>query len=75
MAHDAPAGPVETGAAMDYVEHENTYRLFLTMTKYGTLATAALMAAMAFSFFTAAGWFSGVVLYVILVAVGAALLR
>ena len=75
MAHDAPAGPVETGAAMDYVEHERTYAMFVGLAKYGSLACVALLAAMAFSFFTTAGWFSGIVLYVIVFAIGAALLR
>lgn len=75
MAHDAPAGPVETGAAMDYVEHERTYAMFVGLAKYGALACVVLLAAMAFSFFTTAGWFSGIVLYVILFAIGAAILR
>lgn len=75
MAHDAPAGPVETGAAMDYVEHERTYAMFVGLAKYGTLACVALCAAMAFSFFTTAGWFSGIILFVLISAIGAAILR
>lgn len=75
MAHDAPAGPVETGAAMDYVEHEKTYALFVGLTKYGALACVALCAAMAFAFFTSAGWFSGIILFALITAVGAAILR
>ena len=52
MAHHSPAGPVETGAPMDYAEHEKTYHLFLGLAKYGALHVAALLIAMAFAFFT-----------------------
>ena len=31
------SGPVETGAAMDYAEHEKTYSAFTALAKYGTL--------------------------------------
>jgi len=48
-------GPVETGAAMDYSEHEKTYSMFLAGAKYGTLIIVALMIAMAVYFFTGAG--------------------
>lgn len=75
MAHDAPIGPVETGAAMDYAEHDRTYAAFVNLAKYGTLVCVALMAAMAFSFFTTAGWFSGIVLFVLISAIGGAILR
>lgn len=75
MAHDAPAGPVETGAAMDYVEHEKTYAMFVGLAKYGTLGCVALCAAMAFSFFTTAGWFSGIILFALIFAAGYAALR
>ena len=37
MADHTPAGPVDTGASMDYAEHERTYRGFLTLAKYGSL--------------------------------------
>jgi hypothetical protein len=75
MADHSPAGPVEMGAPMDYPEHEKTYRLFLGLAKYGTLHVAALMIAMAFSFFTSAGFFSGLILFVIISLVGIYLLR
>ena len=75
MADHAPSGPVEVGAAMDYSEHDKTYNGFLALTKYGSLACIALLVAMAFSFFTAAGWFSGVVLFFIVLALGVVILR
>ena len=56
MAEHMPTGPVEMGAEMDYAEHEKTYALFLGMTKYGIIANVALVIAMAFGFFTSAGF-------------------
>ena len=35
-------GPVETGAEMDYPEHEKTYSMFLALAKYTTLAVVVL---------------------------------
>jgi len=75
MADNTPTGPVELGAEMDYREHENTYSLFIVLTKYCTLLTVALMIAMAFGFFTSAGMFSAAILFVLISAVGAFLLR
>ena len=34
MADHSPTGPVETGAQMDYIEHEKTYAAFSTLAKY-----------------------------------------
>jgi len=75
MAHHPPAGPVEMGAPMDYPEHEKTYRLFLALAKYGSLHVAALMIAMAFGFFTSAGFFSSLILFILISVVGIYLLR
>lgn len=75
MADNAPTGPVELGAEMDYREHEGTYSLFLGLVKYGTLVTVALLIAMAFGFFTSAGFFSATFLFILLTVVGAFLLR
>ncbi len=75
MADKSPAGPVETGAAMDYEEHEKTFSMFVALTKYGTLHCAALLVAMAFGFFTSAGFFSAAILFVLIVAVGIYILR
>ena len=75
MADHSPSGPVETGAPMDYAEHEKTYNLFLGMAKYVSLFCIALLVSMAFGFFTTAGFFSSVVLLLIICAVGGFLLR
>ena len=75
MADHSPTGPVETGAKMDYVEHEKTYSAFLSLAKYGTLFCVALMIAMAFGFFTTAGFFSSTILLIVICAVGWFILR
>lgn len=75
MADNTPTGPVELGAEMDYAEHEKTYGLFLSLAKYGSLFCAALLAAMAFGFFTSAGFFSALILFVLICVVGAFILR
>lgn len=75
MAEEMPAGSVELGAEMDYKEHEKTYSGFLALTKYGSLHTAALLVAMAFGFFTGAGFISATILFVLICAVGIYLLR
>ena len=75
MADNADTGPVELGAKMDSAEHDKSYSIFLGITKYVTLATVALLIAMAFGFFTSAGFISATILFVILNVVGAYLLR
>ena len=75
MADDHAPGPLEMGAEMDYPEHEKTYSLFLTLAKYGTLITAALLIAMAFGFFTTAGFISATILFLLICAIGAYFLR
>ncbi len=68
-------GPAETGAEMDYSEHEKTYALFVNGTKYGTIICVALMVAMAAGFFTSVGLFSGMILFFLLSAGGIILSR
>ena len=68
-SHGNNEGPLELGASMDYQEHENTYSAFLNMAKYGTLACVALMIAMAFGFF-AGGFFSGIIVFLIVMGAG-----
>lgn len=75
MAEEHHSGPLEMGAEMDYHEHDKTYSLFLEMTKYGTLAVVALLIAMAFGFFTAAGFISSTILFLLICGLGAFLLR
>jgi hypothetical protein len=74
MAEHTPTGPVELGAKMDYAEHDRTYHGFLALAKYGSLFCGALLLAMAFGFF-AGGFFSATILFVLILAVGAFILR
>jgi len=75
MADHPPAMPVEVGAEMDYPQHEKSYRLFIALAKYGTLHVLAILIAMAFGFFTSAGFFSSLILFILISAVGIYLLR
>ena len=69
------SGPVEMGAPMDYPEHEKTYDFFIAATKYGTMFCVVLLIAMAAAFFTSAGFFSALLLFIILNVVGFFALR
>lgn len=75
MADHSPTGPVELGAEMDYPEHDKTYARFLMLAKYGTLVCLALLVAMAFGFFTSAGFFSATILFFLICAVGGFIAR
>ena len=75
MVDSHPQGAIETGAKMDYEEHERSYAFFVNFTKYSSLVIAAILIAMAFGFFTTAGFFSIVILFVVICAVGIWLLR
>ena len=71
--HSTDTGPLEIGAKMDYSEHNQTYGRFISLAKWGTITCIALMAAMAFGFF-AGGFFSGALLFVLILAAGYVLL-
>lgn len=75
MADHSPTGPLETGAAMDYAEHQKTYDMFLTLSKVLVLFCVALLISMAFGFFTPAGFISSLILFVLVCAVGWFLIR
>jgi len=59
----------EQGAPMDYPQHEQTYSMFLWLTKWGVLFNVALLAAMAIGFFMGAGFIGGVISFVVLMIV------
>lgn len=75
MADDRHDGPLELGAEMDYPEHQKTYDMFLALAKWGTLSIVALLVAMAFGFFTSAGFLSATILFLLINAIGIALLK
>jgi hypothetical protein len=68
-------GPIETGAQMDYVEHERTYERFLVISKWVTMHLVVLMIAMAAGFFGGAGFFGALIIFIVLNAAGFYLLR
>ena len=68
-------GPVETGAPMDYKEHESTYNMFIAGTKYGSMLLVALLLAMTAGFFGGAGLLGGLFVFIILLAAGIFLFR
>ncbi len=72
---DHHGGPVETGAPMDYAEHEKTFEVFLAGAKWGTMAIIVLLIAMAAGFFAGVGLIGSFILFVILNIAGAFLLR
>jgi hypothetical protein len=75
MAEEHHSGPLEMGAEMDYAEHEKTYNFFIEFTKYATLVVVAILIAMAFGFFTSAGFISSFILFVLICGLGAYFLR
>lgn len=68
-------GPVETGAPMDYKEHEQTYNMFVAGTKYGTMLLVALLFGMTAGFFGGAGFLGGILIFLIILVAGIFVLR
>ena len=60
------AEEVGIGAEMDYPEHEETYSLFLTLTKWGTVVCVVLLIAMAIGFFGGGGLVGGIIAFIVL---------
>ncbi|MCO6391883.1 aa3-type cytochrome c oxidase subunit IV [Aliihoeflea aestuarii] len=75
MAEEHHSGALEMGAEMDYAEHEKTYNFFLDFTKYVSIMVVALLIAMAFGFFTTAGFISSFILFLLICGLGAFFLR
>ena len=68
MSEQTETSP-EAGAPMDYEEHDKTFDLFIALTKWGTVATVAVLIAMAFGFFAGGGLFGGIVVFILLMIV------
>ena len=71
--HSTDNGPLEIGAKMDYAEHNQTYGRFLALAKWGAIACIGIVAGMAFGFFVG-GFFSGFLLFALILAAGYVLL-
>ncbi|MEM8750877.1 MAG: aa3-type cytochrome c oxidase subunit IV [Pseudomonadota bacterium] len=59
----------ENGAPMDYPEHEQTYSMFLWLTKWGVFFNIALLVAMAVGFFMGGGALGGILTFIVLMIV------
>jgi hypothetical protein len=68
-------GPAETGAPMDYREHEKTYNMFVAGAKYGSALIGVLLIAMAAGFFGHAGLLGGILIFIVLSLFGIFLVR
>lgn len=70
MAEHAAPGPVETGAPMDYDEHEQTYTGFVQFTRLSIIATINILITLAIFGFGGGGafWIGMAVLLLTLVA-------
>lgn len=69
------SGPAETGAPMDYKEHETTYDMFIAGAKYGSAVLIALLIAMAAGFFGGAGFLGGLFIWIVLTVAGIFMMR
>ncbi|MCB1386079.1 MAG: aa3-type cytochrome c oxidase subunit IV [Nitratireductor sp.] len=54
---------------MDYQEHQNTYGLFLWLTRWTVIACLGLLVAMMFGFFGGGGLIGGIAAYIVLMAI------
>ena len=59
---------------MDYAEHDRTFALFMTLTKWGTIASVAVLIAMAFGFFAGGGLIGGTIVFFLLLVLAAFML-
>jgi hypothetical protein len=59
----------ENETAMDYAEHEKTYRRFLWLAKWSVLHTAAILVAMAAGFLGGMGLAGGLLIFIVLMAI------
>ncbi len=56
----------ESGADMDYAEHQQTYDMFLTLSKWVSIFCVVLLLAMAVGFFMGGGFIGGLLCFVVL---------
>lgn len=69
MAEQPTVELPENGADMDYEGHVKTYENFVKLFKWGTVASVALMIAMAVGFFGGGGLVGGTIVFFILLAI------
>jgi cytochrome c oxidase subunit IV len=54
------------GAPMDYPQHQQTYSMFLLLTKWGILFNVSLLLAMVVGFFMGGGLVGGILVFIVL---------
>jgi len=69
MVQHHDTAPADLGAKMDYEEHEKTYRMFLSLIKWGTVALAAIMISMAVGLLAGGGFISSVIVFILIMLV------
>lgn len=74
LPYDTDGGDYHRGD-MDIAEQRSTYDVFMGLTKWSSLAIAALILFLTITFATAAGWFTALIATVVLVALGVFFLR
>ncbi len=60
--------PAKAANAMDYPEHEKTYKVFLSLSIWTVVFCAALLISMAFGFFGGGGLIGGTLLFAVIMA-------
>jgi hypothetical protein len=70
MADNSENSASGENTVMDYPEHERTYEMFLSGSKWVTVLSVALMIGMAFGFFAGGGFFGGLIVFIAVSALG-----
>ncbi|MET3601191.1 aa3-type cytochrome c oxidase subunit IV [Martelella mangrovi] len=72
---NAETNATQPADEVDYAEHANTYKLFLSGAKYGTVLVAALLVAMAAGLVGPFGFVSSLIIFILISAIGIYILR
>ena len=65
MADHHGGGELSFADKMDYNEHEKTYSLFLKLVKFGSIWVAAILIGMLVGLITSAGFFAGILAFLV----------
>ena len=60
---------------MDYPEHEKTFALFINLVKFGSIWVAAILVGMLVGLITSAGFFAGIVAFLVVGIVATYLMK
>ena len=65
MAEHHGNGELSFAEKMDYPEHDRTYALFLNLVKFGSIWVVAILIGMLVGLITSAGFFAGILAFLI----------